>query len=59
MIKLASLPEGLGLWQCEPTPPPPPPKTQTEIEMDKYDTLSKIVQQLESCNYETEAGFFK
>lgn len=32
------------------------PKTQTEIEMDKYDTLSKIVEQLESCNYETEAG---
>lgn len=41
---------------AEPTPPPPPPKTQTEIEMDKYDTLSKIVEQLESCNYETEAG---
>jgi hypothetical protein len=32
------------------------PKTQTEIEMDKYDTIAKIVSQLESCNYETEAG---
>lgn len=40
-----------------PPPPPPPPKTQTEIEMDKYDTISKIVEQLEGCNYETEAGF--
>jgi len=37
--------------------PTPPPKTQTEIEIDKYDTLAKIVKQLESCNYETEAGF--
>ena len=35
------------------------PKTQTEIEMDKYDTLVKIVEQLESCNYECEAGFLK
>ena len=32
------------------------PKTQTEIEMDKYDTIEKIVNQLESCNYECEAG---
>lgn len=32
------------------------PKTQTEIEMDKYDTLAKIVAQLEWCNYECEAG---
>lgn len=35
------------------------PKTKTEIEMDKYDTLSKIVEQLESCNYETEGVFLK
>jgi len=35
------------------------PKTQTEIEMDKYDTLEKIVEQLESFNYETEAGYLK
>lgn len=41
---------------AEPTPPPPPQKTQTEIEMDKYDTLAKIVDQLESCGYETEHG---
>jgi hypothetical protein len=32
------------------------PKTQEEIEMDKYDTIQKIVEQLESCNYECEAG---
>ena len=35
------------------------PKTQTEIEMDKYDTLAKIVEQLEKCNYECEAGVLK
>jgi len=35
------------------------PKTQTEIEMDKYDTLQKIVERLELCNYETEGGFLK
>ena len=35
------------------------PKTQTEIEIDKYDTLQKIVEQLEKCNYETEGGFLK
>lgn len=27
---------------------------QTRIEMDKYDTLQKIVDQLEYCNYETD-----
>lgn len=45
------------------------PKTQTEIEIDKYlegtdgyvsgavrDSLKKIIEQLESCFYETEAG---
>ena len=41
---------------AEATPPPLPAKTQTEIEMGKYDTLSKIVEQLEKCNYETECG---
>ncbi len=35
------------------------PKTQTEIEMDKYDTLQKIVDQLEFCEYENEAGLLK
>ena len=35
------------------------PKTQAEIEMDKYDTLQKIVDQLEFCNYETEGRFLK
>jgi len=32
------------------------PKTQIEIEMDKYDSLQKIVEQLELCGYECEAG---
>ena len=32
------------------------PKTATEISMDKFDTLGKIVKQLESCNYECETG---
>ena len=31
-------------------------QTQTEIEIAKYDTLAKIVVQLEGCNYECEAG---
>lgn len=48
------------------------PKTQSEIEIDKYlgdamdylnynviNSLKKIVAQLESCNYETEAGSLK
>jgi len=48
------------------------PKTQAEIEIDKYigdsmgylnysvrESLSKIVQQLESCEYENEAGCLK
>jgi hypothetical protein len=35
------------------------PKTQIEIEMDKYDTIQKIVEQLEKCNYECEGGFLK
>jgi hypothetical protein len=33
------------------------PKTQVELEMDKFDTLQKIVTQLESCNYECTGGF--
>ena len=33
------------------------PKTRGEIEMDKYDTLSKIVEQLEGCDYECEGGY--
>ena len=32
------------------------PKTQSEIEMDKFDTIAKIVTQLESCNYESKGG---
>jgi len=35
------------------------PKTQVEIEMDKYDTLQKIIDQLELCNYEQEGGYLK
>ena len=35
------------------------PKTQEEIEMDKYDTIKKIVDQLESCNYECDGGYLK
>ena len=35
------------------------PKTQTEIEMDKYDSIQKIVEQLESCNYESVGGYLK
>lgn len=35
------------------------PKTRTEIEMDKYDTIGKIVEQLESCNYECDGGMLK
>jgi len=34
------------------------PKIQTEIEIDKYDTLQKIVEQLELCNYENNLGGF-
>lgn len=31
-------------------------KTQSEIEIEKYNSLSKIVDQLEKCKYECEAG---
>ena len=30
--------------------------SKTDIEIAKYDTLEKIVKQLEKCNYECEAG---
>jgi len=32
-------------------------KSQTDIEVEKYDTIEKIIAQLESCGYECEAGF--
>ena len=32
------------------------PKTQTEIEMDKYDSLQKIVDQIEFVDYTNEQG---
>lgn len=51
--------KGKLFFIAEATPSPPPPKTQTEIEMDKYDTLQKIVEQLEFCNYEAEGGVLK
>jgi len=35
------------------------PKTKEEIEIGKYDTLHKIIVQLESCNYECEGGCLK
>ena len=41
------------------TSPPPPPQPRTDLEMDKYDTLQKIVEQLEFCNYKSEAGSLK
>jgi hypothetical protein len=33
-------------------------KTREEIEEEKYDTLQKIVDQLEFCNYQTEDGLY-
>ncbi len=50
---------GKLFFLAEPTPPLPPPKTQTEIEMDKFDTLEKIIEQLGFCNYEAEGGYLK
>lgn len=35
------------------------PKTQEEIDIEKYDTLQKIVDQIESCNFECNAGSIK
>lgn len=51
--------KGKLFFIAEATPHTIPTKTQTEIEMDKYDTLQKIVEQLEFCNYEAEGGFLK
>jgi len=34
-------------------------KTPEEIELEKYDTLEKIVKQLESCNFQCPAGSLK
>lgn len=36
--------------------PIPPPKTAKEIEMDKYDSLQKIVDKLEEGEYESIGG---
>ena len=33
--------------------------SQEEIDMDKYDTLQKIVDQFEMSDYECEGGFLK
>ena len=33
--------------------------TQTEIEIAKFDTIRKIVEQLEKCDYEIKGGFLK
>lgn len=49
-------PKGSLFFFAEPATPTLPTKTQTEIQIDKYDTVSKIVEQLEGCNYENEAG---
>ena len=35
------------------------PKTKKEMEMDKYDTLQKIVDQLSMSEYEYQGGFLK
>lgn len=51
--------KGKLFFIAEATPPPPPPKTQTEIEIEKYDTLQKIVDKLEMSDYECEGGFLK
>lgn len=32
------------------------PKTREELQMDEYDTIEKIISQLESCNYKCEGG---
>lgn len=36
--------------------PLPPAKSQSEIEIEKYDSIKKIVDHLERCNYESEGG---
>ena len=35
------------------------PKTKMEIEMDKYDTLQKIIEQLDKCDYNSIGGPLK
>lgn len=35
------------------------PKTETEKAVEKLDSIKKIVDQLEGCNYECEGGFLK
>ena len=35
------------------------PKTETEKAVEKFDSIKKIVDQLESCNYECEGGYLK
>ena len=35
------------------------PKPETEKAVEKFDSIKKIVEQLESCNYECEGGFLK
>lgn len=35
------------------------PKTETEKAIESYDSIKKIVKQLESCNYECEGGYLK
>lgn len=35
------------------------PKTKEEIEIDKYDTIQKIVDQLDGCDYECQGGVLK
>lgn len=32
------------------------PKTELELAIEKYDTIEKIVEQLEFCKYQNEAG---
>jgi len=50
-------PSAKGMRYFLATPKPiVPPKTQEEIEMEKYDTIGKIVKQLEYCEYKTEDG---
>jgi len=50
--------KGKLFFIAEATSPQPKTQTETEIEIDKYDTLQKIVEQLELCNYENNLGGF-
>ena len=56
-IKVKLLPwcKGKLFFIAEPVPVVIP-KTREEIEEEKYDTLQKIVDQLEFCNYQTKDG---